>query len=119
MNSFSGDGSSILSVVSRLPQSDSDTLLAESIPAHWSNKLRPKNPVAAYNLRNGMSRDHRTRAREHWRFAIHSVQKINRATSIFKPKKVDRSNMRVINSPNFPVSNLGFLLKSFQSKVFQ
>jgi hypothetical protein len=117
LSSFSGAGSSILMIVPRLPSDTTTSIGAYTKPFHWSDEPGPKNPVAAYTLRNGMLKDNRVKARMNWKFAIHSVRKIWRATMIFKPAKVDTRKIRIINSPTFPVSNLGFLLKSFQSKV--
>jgi hypothetical protein len=117
VNSFSGEGSSIMNIIPRLPRAANLKPIEDDIAVDWSDVLKPKNPVAAYNLRNAMTKEHRIRARDHWKFSIISVKKINKATSLFKPTDAKKHNMRITTSTSFPVSNFGFLLKSFQSKV--
>lgn len=79
--------------------------------------LLPKNPIRAYKLRNAMTPFQRSRARDNWAFSIHSVKKINLATLLFRAPRMVYTKT-VINSSTFPEASLGYLLKSFQSKVF-
>jgi hypothetical protein len=98
MDSFSGQGISILNLFPKLPRS---SLQIVSNAPIVSEEPGPKNPVAAYNLRNAMTKEHRIRARERWFLAIQSVKKITKATSLFKIR---------------PDVSLAYKLKSFHSK---
>ncbi|KAL3898276.1 MAG: hypothetical protein SGCHY_002852 [Lobulomycetales sp.] len=109
LDSFSGDGTSILNVVPALKSGLTPIASAVNTP------LLPKNPIRAYKLRNAMTPFQRSRARDNWAFSIHSVKKINLATLLFRAPRMVYTKT-VINSSTFPEASLGYLLKSFQSK---
>jgi hypothetical protein len=114
LESFSGQGLSILSIIPKMPHNSLSPEDKDELPPD-AEKPGIKSPVAAYKFRNAMSPAKRAKARDHWTFAIHSVKKINKATSLFKPRKM-KYDMTIINSSTMQEGSIGYLLKSFQSK---